>query len=303
MANVIAASQLTGADVEQVIELVHRVTAADGVKPLSEHVILRVRHGSSSPGRHVLLRAGGGLVGYAYIDLADADAAVAELAVGDRDAAGQLVAAVAAEAGSAVKIWARGDASTVAGVLASQGYRASRVLLQLCRSLADDLPEPQWPAGVTVRAFVPGQDESAWLALNNSAFADHPDQSGWALADVTEREQEPWFDPAGFFLAERAGELVGFHWTKVHAAGTGRGSEAVGEVYVVGVSPVMQGQRLGSALTLAGLRHLQAVGLSTVMLYVDEANHSAVHVYERLGFTRWDADTCYVSPITRAAAG
>ena len=56
-------------------------------------------------------------------------------------------------------------------------------------------------------------------------------------ADLDERMAEPWFDPAGFFLAERDGELLGFHWTKVHP------DPALGEVYVVGHRPGRAGRR------------------------------------------------------------
>jgi mycothiol synthase len=152
--------------------------------------------------------------------------------------------------------------------------------------------EPALPAGVTIRTFRPGADEEAWLAVNRRAFAHHPEQGSWTLADLRLRESEAWFDPAGFFLAERDGRLAGFHWTKVHPDG-GDGGGPIGEVYVLGVDPGQQGGGLGRGLTLAGLVHLRRLGLADVMLYVDESNTAAVRMYTALGFTLWSTDAMY----------
>ena len=147
-----------------------------------------------------------------------------------------------------------------------------------------------------MRAFAVGRDEQEWTALNARAFADHPDQGRWGVEEVLLREQEPWFDPEGFLLAERDGRLVGFHWTKVHGSDPAAGDHPhgpVGEVYVVGVDPSERGRGLGPALTLAGLHSLQQRGLDEVLLYVDESNTTARRVYERLGFTRVLTDVCW----------
>jgi mycothiol synthase len=153
------------------------------------------------------------------------------------------------------------------------------------------LPSPVFPAGVSLRTFRPGDDEESWLEINRRAFAHHPEQGSWTREDLELREAEPWFDPAGFFLAEKDGRVAGFHWTKVHPADDG--NPPIGEVYVVGIDPGQQGGGLGRALTLAGLSRLQGLGLAQVMLYVDGSNAPAIKMYTSLGFSRWSTDVMY----------
>ena len=302
-------ARLSAEEIRDVVRLVDEVTDSDGVRPLSEHVMLHLRYGGDDRARNFLMRVNGEIVGYAHLDTTDAvEGASAELAVGPRHRGmgygRALVEALVNETTdrTRLRLWAHGNASGAADLARSMGFKRERVLWQMRRSLFAPVPEPEWPAGVTVRTFVVGEDEQAWLDVNNRAFAQHPDQGTWTLDDVRMREREPWFDADGFFLVEQDGRLVGFHWTKVHGAGHSGGHEhghehahePIGEVYVVGVDPSMQGKRLGPALTLRGLQHLRARGLSQCMLYVDESNTNAIRTYERLGFAKWDVDVCFL---------
>ena len=301
------ADRLTPNEVAEVLALAQAAAASDGVYPLSEHIVLHLRYGGEAPAVHLLAWVGSELIGYAHIDPTDlVEGPAAELVVHPghrRQGAGRALvrAAMAAadeRAGrpTRIRLWAHGDNPAAVALARSLGFERWRVLWQMRRSLALPVPEPRLPEGVRLRPFRPGRDDEAWLRVNARAFAGHPEQGKWTLDDLRIRLAEPWFDANGFLLAEREsdGELVGFHWTKVHGSSTvDHAHRPIGEVYVLGVDPQAQGTGLGSALTLAGLRYLRDHGLTEAMLYVDESNTSAIALYTKLGFTRWSTDVSF----------
>jgi mycothiol synthase len=290
----ITRAELTAAQVSEILALVGAARLADGVAPLSEHGMLHLRYDSASQsgGGDYIVATDGEIAGYAYLDPPSAEGEVTgELVIHPerrrqglgRALTGELAAAAG---GQVLRLWAHGDLPAAAALARAAGFDRFRALWQMRRSLREPLDQPVLPAGRTLRTFVPGRDEDEWLSLNGRAFAKHPEQGGWTRHDLELREREPWFDPAGFFIAETGGQMAGFHWTKVHDPG-------LGEVYVVGVDPAEQGSGLGRALTLAGLQHLRDLGVAQAMLYVDEDNVPAIRMYEALGFTRAKVDAMY----------
>jgi mycothiol synthase len=192
--------------------------------------------------------------------------------------------ALAERGGGRLRLWVRGADDASARCAEAAGMTMVRELLQMRRPLPVEEP---W--SLDLRPFAVGQDEAAWLAVNNRAFSWHPDQSDMTLDELLEREREPWFDPAGFLLHEVDGELLGFCWTKVHSDT----EPPMGEVYVIAVDPGAHKRGLGRQLVLAGLDHLHRAGLGLGMLYVEADNESAVRLYRALGFSVHSTDRAY----------
>ena len=314
-----------------VLALAVRATHHDGVRPLSEQTVLQARrlpddHDGSSPGLHLLVverdpRSGGSalepgpgespvVLGYGYVDLGDPEAPSAELVIDPahrRQGLGGRLLDHVLQRWPQVRLWSHGDLQDARRLYTSRQLSVVRELWQMSRPLAgewSDLPEQaDLPEGFSVRPFQVGVDEEAWLGVNARAFADHAEQGRMTLADLADRQREPWFDPHGFLIVEdtasrdpgRRPRIAAFHWTKVEPE-----DPSTGEVYVVGVDPDYQGRGLGKAVTLLGLHHLRVRSVRTATLYVDGDNSAAIATYHRLGFERSAVDVMYAAGAAEA---
>lgn len=287
-------------DVAGIEQLLAEAANYDGFRALSDHLRLElVRRGGPGFGAVLAFGDANDLAGYAQLATGNKSTTIElVVAAGQRPRAGELTPVllraaldmVAADGGGRVHWWVHRPHESADSIAADAGLVRGRRLLQLRRAL----PIGDTTTTVATRAFEVGHDEAEWLRVNNAAFHDHPEQGGWTIDTLQQREAEPWFDPAGFRLHERDGVLAAFCWTKVHSDTTPQ----MGEIYVIAVDPPFHGLGLGKALTISGLDYLAMRGLTVGMLHVDAANTAALALYERLGFSIHHADHAYVGDIS-----
>lgn len=302
--------QMASDDIASVSELLDAAARADGRRPLSDHLYLDLVNGglegftgflASEPGHDHP-------VAYAQISRGNAEHAFElvihphhryEMATIGPELIDAALDVIAADGGGSVNWWVFEPTSAHRSLADAAHMTQGRTLYQMRRHLPTDIP-----VTIETRSFVPGDDDEAWLRVNNRAFADHGEQGGWTIETFCQRQQEPWFDPEGFRVLDASDEsgnrrMAGFCWTKVHPT-TSPGDYELGEIYVIAVDPDFHGRGFGAQLTLAGLEHLSARDIATGMLYVDANNSTAVGLYERLGFKIHSRNAAFVADIAPA---
>lgn len=181
--------------------------------------------------------------------------------------------------------WAFGTLPGADELAARVRMEPVRQLLRMERPLAPAGQAPAEAEGYEIVTYDPA-DREAIVAINAAAFSHHPEQGRLTVAEFEDLTRQDWFDPAGLFVARRAGEVAGFHWTKQHGDG-------LGEVYVIAVAPEHEGRGLGRVLLQRGLDHLAGSGDERVQLYVEADQERVVRMYDRAGFTVGQVDTSY----------
>jgi mycothiol synthase len=309
-------TELDAATLAAVRELVDDCTRIEGHRPVGEHKYAHLAVGA--PGwTGALAFDGSRLVGYAHLRW-NASGHPHRMAVevvvhpqwrsDDSSIARRLLeatrAVMASAGGGVLFLWVHRVEDARATLAARMGFAVQRELAFMRRDL-DEAPAPvPLPEGVVLRAYRPEVDDEALLAVNNAAFAAHPENGGWDVDELAARRARDWFDPDDVLMAWRGTELVGFHWTKWHGHDSDEvpAHEPVGEVYVLAVAPSAQGLGLGRALLVAGLRHLHGRRCRQAVLYVDCASEGAVRLYQRHGFATAYREVCYVDDVPPARA-
>ena len=300
--------QLTPDQQTGVLALIKSATDHDLIPPISDHILLHLRHGGDKSDSHLVITENEKIIGYAHLDQTDLVAGPAvELVVdpGHRQSGigNQLISEAIKICGTRLRLWSHGDLPAASKLAIANNFIKVRTVIQMSKSLGEITAISEIDNAITIRTFLPGLDSDNWLTLNNKAFTNHPEQGNWSINDLNLRLKEDWFDEKGFFIAEKDNQIVGSTWTKIHGATShqhdGEDSHdhpAIGEIYITAVDPGFNRVGIGGALTITALNYLKYQGLNQVILYVDEENKAAINLYQSLGFNEFGKDLLFKLP-------
>jgi mycothiol synthase len=159
-----------------------------------------------------------------------------------------------------------------------EGYAPTRYFWRMEIALREPPVAPEWPAGLTARTFVPGQDDRAAHAAVEEAFRDHWNHTYVPFETWKQREmRRENFDPELWFLALDGAEVAGAALCYAQEDGTGW----VGQL---AVRRPWRRRGLGLALLRHTFGEFYRRGRPTIGLTVDaQSLTGATRLYERAG--------------------
>ena len=200
----------------------------------------------------------------------------------------------------------RADKTDRIAILESCGFAADRYFFSMARclrraapTLTERIPEPQFPAGFTLRQVQSEQDAEAWVEMFNQSFIDH-----WNHHDLTVESYKHWrTDPdyrpeLDLIAVAPDGTFAAFCYCHISPEGNKRNGRNEGWIGVLGTRRGFRNQGLGRAMLLAGMQRLKAAGVDTARLAVDADNpNGAGRLYESVGFRKLYTRIMYVKDV------
>lgn len=169
---------------------------------------------------------------------------------------------------------------TLSELFILNGYRSNLSFLIMELTMTESPAAPIWPDGITVRNFIPDQDEQATYRADEEASEDKGyhqplDFASWARRMGLNAER---FDPKLWFLACNgngiAGVALNYHDKKSNA----------GWVDHLGVQRAWRNTGIGKALLLQTFREFHRRGIHRIKLSVDSKSlTNAPRLYESVG--------------------
>ena len=200
--------QLTPEQQTGILASIKSATDHDQIPPISDHVLLRLRHGGDKPDSHLVITENEKIIGYAHLDQTDLVAGSAVELVVDPDhrqsgIGNQLLSEAIKICGQKLRLWSHGDLSAASKLAIVNNFIKVRTVIQMSKSLGEITPISEIDNAITLRTFLPGLDSDNWLALNNKAFTNHLEQGNWSINDLNLRLKEDWFDEKGFLSLKK----------------------------------------------------------------------------------------------------
>jgi mycothiol synthase len=181
--------------------------------------------------------------------------------------------------GEVVRFHAASVDEAMTRLLQSRDYRLIRHFYRMRIELDGDLPQPQWPEGISVRPAAP-EDAQLAYETHQESFEDH-----WEFSRMPFDEwrhvfmSDPRFDPSLWFVVEAGPEAAAIALCREH-----EGESGLGWVSVLGVRKAWRRKGLGRALLLHSFHEFGRRGFHAAALGVDaESLTGANRLYESAG--------------------
>jgi len=170
--------------------------------------------------------------------------------------------------------------NTLLQLFASNGYRSNLSFLIMELVMEDAPPAPQLPEGISVRAFIKGQDEQATYQADEEAAEDKGYHTPLSYDDWVKRMRmdRETFDPTLWFLACDESEIAGV------ALNLFNKETETGWVDHLSVRRAWRKRGMGRALLLQSFGEFYRRGVKRIKLSVDSKSLThAPRLYESVG--------------------